>query len=321
MSDYYVGVDLGGTNLRCAVIDTSHKILARHAAPTNSEEGVEAVIDRMASGILEVLKQAGINLKQLKALCMGVPGPLDQLAGIVHDTPNMVGWKNVPISAIMKERLGVLSFLENDANCAGWGEFTAGAGRGCRNMMMITLGTGIGGALIIDSKLFTGRDGTAGELGHVCLYEGGRKCGCGARGCIEAYASATATVARFIDLLDKGWRSPLSAKRDFLTCEDIFNSAKNGDPVALHIVEETGYYLGVLCADVANLLNPERTVISGGMIQAGAILFDAIRKTCRERGFGPGRNMDIIPAELSENAGLIGAAGQAMVRYRLLQTT
>ncbi|MDR1613071.1 MAG: ROK family protein [Planctomycetota bacterium] len=315
MAEYYVGVDLGGTNLRAAVVDGAHKALAKYECATRAAEGSGAVIARLEAGISEAVRMAGIVIGEVRAVGMGIPGPLNQKSGIVYSAPNMPGWENVPLAAIVSERLGVKSYLENDANCAGWGEYANGAGKGARHMMLVTLGTGIGGAIIIDGRLHTGRDGSAGELGHVCIVDGGRPCGCGARGCVEAYASAPAVAARFKELLDQGWRSPLAAKRDYLTSEDVFAAAGNGDPVALHIVEETGHYLGVLASDVAELLNPERCVVAGGMIRAGALLFDAIRATCRNRNRHPGRTMEILPAQLGGNAGLVGAADQARIRY------
>ncbi len=314
MAQHYVGVDLGGTNLRCAVVDDGCCIISRFEIPTRAAEGSEAVIARINDGIQAAVSEAGLKPSDIIAAGIGVPGPLNQATGIVYSTPNMVGWDNVPLAEIVTKATGIRTFIENDANCAGWGEYAKGAGRGVRHMMMVTLGTGIGGAIIIGGHLHIGRDGAAGELGHVCIIDGGRPCGCGARGCVEAYASATAVVRRFIDLLDDGWRSPLSEKRDFLTSYDIFKAAEAGDPVAFRIVEETGHYLGVMASAVAELLNPERCVVAGGMIKAGPPLFDAIRNTCLNRNCHPGRTMEIVPAELGGNAGLVGAADQARIR-------
>lgn len=314
MERHFIGVDLGGTNLRAAVVSADHKVLAKYECPTQAAEGRDAVIGRLIEAIREAQRVSGEDMSAFSAIGMGIPGPLNQKAGIVYSAPNMPGWENVPLATIVSERVGVRAFIENDANCAGWGEFVTGAGIGARHMMMVTLGTGIGGAIIIDGRLHIGRDGAAGELGHVCIIDGGRLCGCGARGCVEAYASATAVVGRFKELLDQGWRSPLSAKRDYLTSQDVFTAAGNGDPVALHIVEETGHYLGVMASSIAELINPERCVVAGGMIQAGALLFDAMRDTCLNRNCHPGRTMEIIPAALGGNAGLVGAADQARIR-------
>lgn len=314
MTRKFVGVDLGGTNLRAAVVDEDHKVLSKFECPTLAEEDREAVIKRLVDGITEAVELSGDKMSSIAAIGMGVPGPLNQDTGLVYRLTNMPGWLNVPLAAIIGERLKVKTFLENDANCAGWGEFVAGAGQGVRHMMMVTLGTGVGGAIIIDGKLHTGRDGAAGELGHICIIDGGRLCGCGARGCVEAYASARSVAGRFKELLDQGWKSPLASKRDYLTSADVYMAAANDDPVALHIVEETGHYLGVMASSIAELLNPERCVVAGGMIQAGPMLFDAMRTTCLNRNDHPGRTMEILPAALGGNAGLVGAASHAKVR-------
>jgi glucokinase len=248
------------------------------------------------------------------AIGVGAPGPLDGKRGLIIEAPNL-GWRNYPLADVLGKQTGIKTYLENDANSAGWGEFWAGAGRGCSNMVMMTLGTGVGGAIIIDGKLVRGPDGTAGEFGHVVIIDGGRPAATGNRGALEAYASATATVLRFKEALKLGWNSSLSEKADSVTCEDIFNAAHEGDGLASHIVTETGRYLGVMAANLANIFNPERCVISGGMIKAGDILFNSIKEECNRRAFPvPAARMEILPATLGADAGLIGAAGVALVR-------
>ncbi len=315
MPKSYIGVDLGGTNLRCGVIDCNHQVLAKYETPTLAAEGSQAVIDRLVGGVKRVLETIERSQDDIACLGIGFPGPLNQGRGLVFNAPNMPGWGNVPLADIIRERTGIRTIIENDANCAGWGEFVHGAGRGCKHMMMMTLGTGIGGAIILNGKLHIGRDGSAGELGHVPIIDGGRVCGCGASGCVEAYASASSVVRRFREMLDNGWKSSLSERYSTLTSYDIFTAGIAGDPLALHIVEETGHYLGVMASAVAELLNPERCVVAGGMIQAGEILFGAIRRTCLNRNHHPGRTMEIVPAELGQNAGLIGAADMARLRF------
>lgn len=313
MAELYIGVDLGGTNLRCAVIDKKHEIISRFERPTEAFNGHEAVIGKIVDGVENVIQQAGCKPTQIAGVGIGVPGPINQREGVVYSTPNMPGWNNVPLADIVKARTGLATFIENDANCAGWGEFVAGAGVEYRHMLMVTLGTGIGGAIIMDGKLHIGRDGAAGELGHVCIEMNGRQCGCGAKGCVEAYASASSVVRRFRELLIDDWVSPLAQNGDTVTSRDIFDAAQQGDPVAMHIVKQTGEYLGVMAASMAELLNPEVCVISGGMIQAGDALFNPIRKICLNRNNHPGRTMSIVPACLGGNAGLVGAADHVRV--------
>lgn len=319
METLYIGVDLGGTNLRCAVMRDDYTIISRIECPTNAADGPNAVIDRIARGIAAALRDAGCENDSITAAGIGVPGPISQQQGLVYTAPNMPDWHNVPLGEIVGKRTGIPTFIENDANCAGWGEYVAGAGRGVKHMMMVTLGTGIGGAIIIDGNLHIGRDGAAGELGHICIEMDGRQCGCGAQGCIEAYASATAVVRRFSEMLAAGWESSLAGRETPITCRDIFVAAEAGDALARHVVQMTGEYLGTMASSVAELINPEVCVVAGGMIQAGERLFSSIRKTCLCRNGHPGRTMAILPAELGGNAGLVGAADQARVRFARLE--
>ncbi len=312
MKEHLIGIDLGGTNLRCAVIDRQRNVLARHEESTLSNNGPDEVIARAADRVHDLLAEVGLEPAQIIAVGVGAPGPLDSKKGVVLEAPNL-GWRNVPLAENLRQKVLIEVVLENDANCAGWGEYWAGAGRGCNSMVLMTLGTGVGGALILNGQLYRGRDGTAGEIGHVVIVDGGRSASTGNRGVLEAYASASATVKRFREAMATGWESCLDGEEK-VTCEMIFNAAHEGDALACHIVTETGRYLGVMAANLANLLNPERCVFSGGMIKAGDILFNSIREECNRRAFPvPSARMEIVPAELGENAGIIGAAGLAMV--------
>lgn len=308
---YIIGVDLGGTNLRVGLLDEKHLVHARYKCPTRVADGPKAILADIAAGVKDVLAQKGLAPADVLGIGVGAPGPLDGRTGVVLEAPNLK-WNNVPVAAILAREAGIQVQIENDANAAGWGEYWAGAGLGSRSMVMFTLGTGVGGAIIHQGELIRGPDWTAGELGHMVVVAGGRTCGCGNHGCIEAYASATATVARFREAMRFGWHTALAERKDF-TCADIFDAALDGDNLAKHIVAETGRYLGIIAANMANALNPERCVFSGGMIQAGPILFDAIRESAREHSFqAPGKRMQILPAALGADAGLIGAAGVAL---------
>lgn len=313
MADYFVGIDLGGTNLRCVVTDKSGAVISRGDIPTQPQEGVDAVMDRMASLTLKTVVDAGLNVSRVAAGAVAVPGPVDSGRGIMHSAPNMPGWISIPVSARLTAATGIRFFLENDANAAAWGEFWLGeAAKGRGNLVLLTLGTGIGGAVIINGALIEGRDGTAGELGHICVVAGGRKCGCGADGCIEAYSSATAILSRFHSSIDEGRQSVLAG--DAITCADIFHAAAAGDALASDIVRESGYYLGVAVATLANALNPECCLVGGGVAQAGSLILEPLRQECQRRCYTPGRNFDILPVSLGADAGLFGAAGRAMAR-------
>lgn len=314
MSKHLIGIDLGGTNLRCGVVTDDPKLVTKRSQGIEPKASADTVVAMMADMIGEVLSETGLQASDITAVGVGAPGPLDGKRGIILEAPNL-GWRNVPLAQNLRQKVGIEVVLENDANCAGWGEYWAGAGAGCRSMVMMTLGTGVGGALILDGHLLRGPDGTAGEIGHVVIVDGGRPAATGNHGALEAYASATATVARFKEAMDYGWESSLSSiPRKEITCRHIFDAAHEGDSLAVHIVAETGRYLGLMAANMANLLNPERCVFSGGMIEAGDILFNAIREECLRRAFPvPASRMEILPAQLGPDAGLIGAAGVALV--------
>lgn len=313
MAHNLIGIDLGGTNLRCGIVNDHCEILAHTEAPTPVAEGPAAVIDRMAEQVQTVLADAKLQPGDITCIGLGAPGPLDGRRGVVIEAPNL-GWRDVHVTEMLQERTGIQTILENDANAAGFGEFRAGAGRGCQNMIMMTLGTGVGGAVIINGQLLHGPDWTAGEIGHVCIEVDGRLCGCGSRGCIEAYASASSTARRFVEALEAGEASVLAGRdRAAITCADVFDAGRGGDPLAHRICMETARLLGLMAGNMANLLNTERCVFSGGMIRAGAYLFDAIRAACDAHAFDtPAARLEILPAELGDHAGLIGAAHSAL---------
>jgi len=315
MTQHVVGIDLGGTNMRAGVADDTGRVLVKAGEPTRAQTSDgEAILGRLADLVDRVVREADLTPDDVLGIGVGVPGPLDPTVGGVKDAPNLGQLDGLPIVGILEEKTGLRTLLENDANAAAWGEFWVGAGRGCRSMVMATLGTGIGGGLILEGQLLRGIDHTAGELGHVSVVDGGRPCACGSHGCIEAYASADSTVRRFREELKRGGGSVLSeVPKKELTCQMIFDAAKEGDLLSLNIAKETGRLLGLLAANVANLLNPERMIFAGGMIGAGDLLFNAIREELDRRAFPvPAKRMRILPAELGGDAGLIGAAGCAL---------
>ena len=309
---YCIGVDMGGTNMRCAVVDGTHRLLSRIDRPTLAQEGPESVLTRLNAAVDEAIVHSGVARNDIAAVGIGVPGFVEQRSGLVRALTNMPGWHDVLLGDVFRTRTGLATFVENDANCAGWGEYKAGAGIGCVDLAMVTLGTGIGGAIVLDGKLHVGHDGAAGEFGHICIENGGRPCQCGARGCVEAYASANSVVRRFREMVGEGWLTDLGGE---VTCKDIFDAAAEGDPLAKHVADKTAFYVGMLVNTIAEMLNPERCVLFGGMARSGEWFFDKIREAC-ERGnkhIGP-RGVEIVPALLGPDAGLIGAADYARGR-------
>jgi glucokinase len=316
MAKAYLGIDLGGTHVKTAVVSTDGEILGRHTHDTPANEGVEAVADAMAASGKESIKSAGVGVA---AAGIGAPGPMDWRTGVVFSPPNLPGWHNVPLAELMQHRLAMPCFVDNDANLACLGEFTAGAGRGVECMCLLTLGTGVGGGIIVFGKLLRGIDGTAAEIGHMTLQRDGRQCGCGARGCLEAYASVTGLVRTAREAIDSGRESSLAkacgGDLDKITGKMISDHAHAGDALARWAIEETGDWIGVGVASLINLLNPEKVVLGGGMISAGDLLFDAVRKRARSDAFEvPAKRAQIVPAELGEDAGVFGAAAAARER-------
>ncbi len=314
-----VGVDLGGTNLVAGTVTQRGEVVSRVKMPTQADEGPDAVIGRIATAVEQAIEEGPCRRDDVVAVGCGVPGPLDWRSGVVLTPPNLPGWKDVPAGPILTEKLGITTYIENDANSAGYGENWAGAGRDVQNVVALTLGTGVGGAIILENKLWRGPDGTAGEIGHMIIEIGGRPCNCGARGCLESYGSATGIVVTARQLIESGRATILTemvdGDLDKLTSKAVYDACERGDELAADVFAETGRYLGTGLASLANLLNPEMFVICGGVIAAGDVLFDPMRRTLRETAFEvPGHRAQVVPAELGDDAGLIGAAGVAFQR-------
>jgi glucokinase len=311
-----VGIDLGGTNIKAGVVDGNGKLLSRTSIPTDAAKGRDVVIDRMGLAAEEVRQKAGLAWNQIAALGIGTPGPLNPKTGVVAFAPNLPGWVNVPLKDIFEKRLPVRVQVGNDANVASFGEYWMGAGRGTNSMILLTLGTGIGSGVVLDGKVWEGADGMAAEIGHMTICYNGVKCACGNFGCIEAYASAPSMVRRLKEAIAAGRPSSLADKAtrpDGLSARDIHQAAVAGDATAGAILEETGRFLGIACANLVNIFNPEMISFSGGMTDAGEMLFEPIRKEVKSRSFQPGSaTVRVVRAALPDTAGIIGAAGCAL---------
>ena len=319
MSKVVLGVDLGGTAIKTAIVSRDKKVLSKSSRPTNADGGPDAVLDTIAQGVQELIDTAEIAHEDIIAIGVGSPGPLNWQTGIVYETPNLPGWHNVPLVDELEERTGLRALLDNDANAACYGEFWLGAGQGAQSLAVLTLGTGIGGGIVINGKLLRGIDGTAAELGHLKIQRDGRRCGCGARGCLEAYASVTGMVRTAVEGLEAGKPSTLNAlcksNHENIAGKMIAQSAEAGDDFARWVFKETATWLGLGIASLINLQNPERIILCGGMVAAGDLLFDTARQVAQENAFDvPAKRCQILPAGLGEDAGVIGAAGCALAR-------
>lgn len=312
---YVVGVDLGGTNVRAAVIDRAgEQIVARgENISSRGMDGPELTAMQIAAAAREALERAGADDAQVLGVGVAVPGHVKAREGLVKWAPNFKDqWKDVPIASLIERHLGLPVQIGNDANLATLGEFRFGAGREVRHLVMVTLGTGIGGGIIVDGKLLDGADGGAGEIGHMVVNPGGRG-GNSAFGSVEGETQRDAIIERAARKIQEGYPTSLGERVDFnrfaLTPAIIAEEAQKGDAVALEVFEETGYYLGLCVTNLIDLLNPEMVVIGGGIAQAGDIILDPIRRTVTATAIRSlAKSCRIVPAELGDNAGIFGGA-------------
>ncbi|RJG26490.1 ROK family glucokinase [Paenibacillus thiaminolyticus] len=306
----YVGVDLGGTAIKVGICDTEGRLLQTFEGPTEVAKGHDTVIDNIENYIRRIVEESPYDWSQVAGIGAGVAGFTNVKEGVILLAPN-VGFKDVPIRAILEARLGKPVKIDNDANVAALGEAWSGAGKGIDNCVCYTLGTGVGGGIIINGKIVQGFSGMAGELGHIAVIPDleAIQCGCGKIGCLETVSSATGIIRMAKDAVERGDRTSLSLLED-IAAKDVFDAAKAGDEVAVRIISRAAFYLGKSMAAVAVTLNPERFIIGGGLSKAGEFLFEQIRETFKKLSPEPvTRGVSIVPAELGNDAGMIGAAG------------
>ncbi len=308
-----LGVDLGGTKIGTGVVDQDGTVRCSDVQPTLADEGPEAVIDRIIAGAQRALDHAGLAHKDVCSIGIGAPGPLDIPQGLLLEPPNLPGWHNVPLRQIVQERLGVPTYLENDANAAAVGEYLYGAGRDTRDMVYVTVSTGIGGGLILDGHIYHGVSGGAGEIGHMTILPDGPRCGCGNRGCLEALASGTAIAREAHDLVARGVPTAVAREADQeVTAKQVVDAMHEGDPYAQQIVAQAMFYLGIGVANLVNLFNPERIVIGGGLAALGDDLLGPVRRAIALRAFpSSSAQVTAVLALLGRNVGIVGAAGAA----------
>ena len=323
MSRRMIGIDLGGTFIKAGVVDEEGRVLSRVSLPTEVPKGREAIIRNIAAAASAAREEAGLPWRSIHAVGLGSPGVFEQPEGIVQHSPNLPALQGKPLAQPVMAAAGhqeVPIVLENDANVAAFAEAWVGCGRGVRTLTLMTLGTGIGGGIILDGEIWRGAWGAAGELGHQNLFPNGVRCGCGNRGCLEAYASAPALVRRFHEALKAGKPSRLAARLKQsrrVTAHDIADAAAAGDRTCRALMEETGRFLGIAVMNVLHFLNVELVVFTGGMTAAGALLLDPIRDEARRRTFPLAfKGVKILFSRMGNDAGLIGAAGWAMRRTR-----
>ena len=315
MQDIVIGVDLGGTNIKAGAVSADGKVLYRCRRSTDAFAGPDAVADRIADAARECADSVYEGVGRASGVGIGSPGLIDSRAGDVALATNFAGFTDLPLCRMVEERAGMPCSLENDANAAALGEQWVGAGGGTSSLVMLTLGTGIGGGVVLDGKVWSGFGGVAGEIGHMCIDPDGPPCSCGKRGCIEAFASATGIVRRMKEAIAEGRATGLAGLGDALTSRDIYEAARAGDEAARKNMAMTGRYLGMAISNLMHILNPEVIVMSGGVTGAGEVLMGPIREEVDRRAMDASReNVRVCFAQLGDDAGLIGAARSFMVR-------
>ncbi|WP_043933880.1 ROK family glucokinase [Bacillus sp. EB01] len=310
---WLAGVDLGGTTTKLAFISVYGEILHKWEIPTdNSNEGKNILVN-IAKAIDEKLEALGLRKDKLAGVGMGAPGPVNYETGVLYNAVNLGLRDNYPLQDILEMETTLPAAIDNDANCAAIGEMWKGAGEGAKDLVCVTLGTGVGGGVIANGQIVQGASGAAGELGHITsIAVGGANCNCGKTGCLETIASATGIVRLGMKALEQsqtGAMADVFKSKGSISAKDVFDSARNGDPSALAVIEEVSFHLGFALANIANTLNPEKIVLGGGVSRAGEILTGKVQHHFEQFAFPRVRESTKIElATLGNDAGVIGAA-------------
>ncbi|MHB9130355.1 MAG: ROK family protein [Armatimonadota bacterium] len=312
LGTYAVGVDVGGTNIRAGVITHDGKKISEGRRPARAIEGLDVTLRMIIESVEEALAASGLPREELMGIGMGVPGRHKSEEGIVIYSPNFAGWTNIQLLLPIEQHFNIAAYMRNDVKTASMGEYYFGAGRGYRWIVMITLGTGIGGSLIADGKLTLGSGEGFAEVGHMTVEPHGRQCGCGNHGCWEAMAGRDAIIERAIRKLQTGRASTLSefnGNLSAITPAVIGEAARKGDALANEVMEETGMWVGIGVANLIQVYNPEVVIIGGGISLNGDVLFNPIRRTVNWRAqMVPAATAKIVPAGLGDDAGIFGGA-------------
>ncbi|MEW4287406.1 ROK family glucokinase [Rossellomorea marisflavi] len=307
---WLVGVDLGGTTTKIAFLSTYGEILHKWEIPTDKSDSGKHIIVHIAKSIDAKLEQLDVEKEQLIGIGMGAPGPVEMRWGIIYEAINL-GWsENTPLKDLIEKETGLPAVIDNDANCAALGEMWKGAGNGAKDLVCVTLGTGVGGGVITKGEIVHGIRGAGGELGHITVVpEGGYSCNCGKTGCLETVASATGVVRVAHEKLKSSTEDSVLRDLKAIGAKQVFDAARAGDSLALKIVDQLAYYLGLSLANLGNVVNPEKIVIGGGVSKAGKTLLEPVMNYFKRFAFPKVRTSTTIDiATLENDAGVIGAA-------------
>jgi glucokinase len=322
--NFVVGVDMGGTKILASVINVVGGIISQSKTATRADKGASEVIDRIVRCIRKAIGLAGLETSQIRAIGIGAPGPLDPETGVVIFAPNL-GWSNVPLKSELEARMGISTFVDNDVNLCALGESAFGVGQGVKSVVGIFVGTGIGGGIILDGKLFHGASKTAGEVGHIIVKSNGPRCGCGNLGCLEAVASRTAITRQLRKAILKHGKTSILLKLnggnlDLIRSSTLAKAVRRGDKLTTKVMRRTEKYLGIGVASIVNFLNPEMIVLGGGVIEAmGDDFLAGIRRVTEKHVLPSTMNgVQIVGAKLGDDAGVIG--GAVLARQMLGET-
>lgn len=305
---YRVGIDLGGTNIAVGVVNDKYEIISYTTVPTQAQRPPEQVVNTMAQAVKEALSQAGLRVEDCVSIGVGAPGTCDVKRGIVYRSYSL-DWTDLPLAEMMGRRFSIPIFVDNDANCAALAEVKAGAAKGKENVVLVTLGTGIGSGIILGGKIYSGLRGAGAEMGHMMLKLDGEPCFCGRRGCWEAYTSATALIHQ-AEAAAKAHPDSALNRTGKLNGKAVFDAADAGDSVAQTVVERYCEYLAVGVSNIVNALAPEMILLGGGISRQGERILAPVRKYVAENCFDkrPEALPEILPARMGNEAGIVGAA-------------
>jgi len=306
MGKYVFGVDVGGTTVKLGLLDVEGNIIEKWEIKTRKENNGEKILPDVAEAILGKLKEKNIDKSEVEGIGVGVPGPVDD-NGTIHVAVNL-GWGEFNVNDELTKLTGIKSMAGNDANVAALGEMWKGGGQGYDDMIMVTLGTGVGGGIIVNGKILAGKTGAGGEIGHIHMQDGEtRVCGCGKKGCLEQYASATG-IAWLASQKLAAWTGATVLTKADTSAKAVFDGVKAGDALCIEVAKEFGTYLGKGLAVVASTVNPDAFVVGGGVSKAGEIIFDYVKPSFEKYVFKGAKNTKFLLATLGNDAGMYGAA-------------
>ena len=309
MKEYAFGIDLGGTTAKIGLFTTSGALLEKWEVPTDTSNAGEHILENLAAAILGKMKEQSIDPEQVEGVGIGVPGPVQNASVVPIVCANLGGWGEQNVSARLSGLLdGLKVLVGNDANVAALGEIWMGAAKGCSSAVMVTLGTGVGGGVIVNNHVIDGTHGAGGEIGHITVNRHETAvCGCGKKGCLEQYSSATGVVRCMKKLLDENPDTPCVLRGTDFVAKDVFDAARSGDALAAREVDEMADTLGMALASIAATVDPEAFLVGGGVSRAGDVLFAPLTKHFKEYAFRSCRETPIKQASLGNDAGIYGA--------------